>query len=730
MSLNTKKVNSKRTVTLLLLIIAIFLLLKFCNRQKTVVQPYSLSTSKTKKKVEEVEVQEVVPVIEEVKEVVVKKVRPKKVKRVVPKKVEPKVRAIKKQIPAPIVPTKVIKQIKYSSHVEVMGLTNNQGRDLGMVNAFVPLKQSSSSIIFTDIRTQKDNKSSNEFNIGLGYRKLVKDHIWGAYAYYDRKRSSNGNFYNGLTVGGERLGEGYDFRLNFYLPENEESFVEGSDRAYISGSSVKVDYATETALMGTDFEVGKRVTQNATIFLGGEYYRGEDSRENSKYDREYLAFTRAEAKFFSNKLALGTKIGYNQDSDIESNIYARFRIPFGSYKGLTPMQVRMTDTVIRDADITVVDATSTVDGYVGGDTASYTGTPWNGDVTDLSDSQVIDVANLSEDDLAQYIEDNTFENQLIILSGWNKGPFTKPITPKAGQIIASNDLNIYYDTATRTKETDLDLGHTAALNFSNDTNVIEFTEDSHMSLVEDIDFFGGKNGIHMYLTNTDNITAYADDLKFISLGENGVYFYNRNSNNNTLHIGNLVIDRGITNGNGIYFNNAVDNDSSNASDNTLNVYNFEVMGNISKDGIMFTNNHSTTQRNTLNIDNFEVTGDIGENGIHVHNFYSGGGVRDQYNILDIETFKVVGDIGKNGIYFYNKEVQYNTLNINTFFINGAPSGGLPSYYELYINTDSQLIVAGNTLTINNRNILNDPSVSLLDKSNGAVKVTVGKVLLN
>jgi hypothetical protein len=100
---------------------------------------------------------------------------------------------------------------------------------------------------------------------------------------------------------------------------------------------------------------------------------------------------------------------------------------------------------------------------------------------------------------------------------------------------------------------DLDLGHTATLKFSDSTNVVKFTEDSHMSLVEDLDFTGGQNGIYMYLTNTDDITVYADDLRFNNIYHYAIYYHGNQSSNNTLNIGS--IEAMNINAGGVYFNN-------------------------------------------------------------------------------------------------------------------------------------------------------------------------------
>lgn len=84
------------------------------------------------------------------------------------------------------------------------------------------LAQDSRTLFFTDLRIHTDDDAGNEGNFGLGLRRMYAS-SWNlcAYAYYDRKRTEFGNYFNQATLGLEALGRDFEFRANGYLPFGE-----------------------------------------------------------------------------------------------------------------------------------------------------------------------------------------------------------------------------------------------------------------------------------------------------------------------------------------------------------------------------------------------------------------------------------------------------------------------------------------------------------------------------
>src|SRR5690606_34194766 len=116
-------------------------------------------------------------------------------------------------------------------------------RSIGEMDAFIPVAQDDSSLLFLDFRGKFDDDASREGNFGLGYRHIM-DGSWiaGTYVFYDRRRTELGNLFNQATLGFELLGEDWDIRANGYLPQGGARRIggTGADVAAISGSSFSI----------------------------------------------------------------------------------------------------------------------------------------------------------------------------------------------------------------------------------------------------------------------------------------------------------------------------------------------------------------------------------------------------------------------------------------------------------------------------------------------------------
>lgn len=118
-------------------------------------------------------------------------------------------------------------QDKWPMYLSLEGKKGNF-RDIARLMCMTPLWQDDSSMLFGDIRLMMDNRQDREGNIALGYRHIVRDWdiasdgvILGAYAAFDRKKSTLGNKYNQGTFGVEALGDYFRFSANYYMLQNK-----------------------------------------------------------------------------------------------------------------------------------------------------------------------------------------------------------------------------------------------------------------------------------------------------------------------------------------------------------------------------------------------------------------------------------------------------------------------------------------------------------------------------
>lgn len=318
---------------------------------------------------------------------------------------------------------------KWGAHVDVGGWLGTK-RNLGEVDLFVPLAQDSRTLFFTDLRIRSDDDGGNEGNFGLALRRMYASG-WnlGAYAYYDRKRTDYGNFFNQATLGLEALGRDFDLRANAYLPFGERvknaGSAPGSSFASIVGTTVQVTtlggtLSQERALQGFDAEVGWRVPlwaveENKALRLYAGLFHFDDNVVKSVTGPRLRAeLTMYEIPYLPEQSRLTLGAEYLQDDVRGSQGFAiaRLRIPLQAERNdraLNWQERRMTDYVMRDVDIVTQTQTTTAPTIV--ETATHT--------ADGSAITVLDAASTPGSDLATAVTNAGADSTVILQGNFN-----------------------------------------------------------------------------------------------------------------------------------------------------------------------------------------------------------------------------------------------------------------------------------------------------------------------
>ena len=270
---------------------------------------------------------------------------------------------------------------KWPMYLELEGKKGNF-RDIARLSWMVPLWQDDTSMLFGDVRLMMDDKSDREVNIGLGYRHIVRDWdiasdgvVLGAYAFFDRKKSTLGNKYNQGTFGVEALGDHFRFSGNYYMPQNKKYHVATRFNPQIvrSGWNVSNDrlvfaYGTllnqtddvERTLKGYDVELrGKApVTDTFNVWAGIGAYRFSRAGVHrngpmAMVDLELLDGLGIDGS----RASLGFE--YRKDKGFKANRYGVLKLttPLASvgkgkdYPSLMGVEYEMTRFVLRDIDV-------------------------------------------------------------------------------------------------------------------------------------------------------------------------------------------------------------------------------------------------------------------------------------------------------------------------------------------------------------------------------------------
>lgn len=245
-------------------------------------------------------------------------------------------------------------------------------RSLGEADLFVPLAQDDRTLYFGNLRGRFDDRESREGNLGLGVRRMYEGGWnFGAYGYYDRRRSSTGNYFNQATLGAEALGRDWDFRGNVYLPQGDRirnlgTTGGGAPFAAISGGTVQIitpgsATSEERALKGHDVEIGWRMPvfdadnrRQLRFYAGG--FRFSDKVVEVSGPRVRLEYTTAELSglWEGAQLVVSAEAQNDNARGDQAFLGVRLRVPLGNTSKaprLTAQERRMTAAVMRDVDI-------------------------------------------------------------------------------------------------------------------------------------------------------------------------------------------------------------------------------------------------------------------------------------------------------------------------------------------------------------------------------------------
>ncbi len=254
---------------------------------------------------------------------------------------------------------------KWHTVIEVEGRVNAD-RSIGYPKVLIPLMQDESSLLYTDIRSRFDDLNSEEYNLGLGYRKIVGDWIYGGYGFIDHLSSANGFEYWQGTAGLEMLSEDWDIRINGYLPESTENSLGGGGAPSLTidgGGNFSLSTGggfAERALPGFDAEVGYKLPINGLDLrvFGGMYHfaaagfedvTGPKARVELTLDDRHISKIPAGMEF-----TIGAQFQNDGPREDTGTIFAQIRVPFGGSESktkLNPLERRMTNFIERDVDI-------------------------------------------------------------------------------------------------------------------------------------------------------------------------------------------------------------------------------------------------------------------------------------------------------------------------------------------------------------------------------------------
>lgn len=263
----------------------------------------------------------------------------------------------------------------YKSLAEFSWKLGNK-RSIGLVDLMIPIySQRHHNLFFLDLRFVRDNKSSREYNLGLGYRHVLPSlslagdpFVLGGYGFYDYRLSPYKNVFRQGTFGIEALHTWVEGRANVYLPSKRQyTLVQTGAHAntfsgfyyYTAASHLK-----EGAMPGFDAEIGARIPlpwhedYQWRVYGGGYRFqrKGYKTVAGPRLRTELLIYDPLEKilPISGARLKLGAEYTYDRVRGKIGFWEIGIRVPLGDFKeNKKPDQLdqMFQRTVERDVDI-------------------------------------------------------------------------------------------------------------------------------------------------------------------------------------------------------------------------------------------------------------------------------------------------------------------------------------------------------------------------------------------
>lgn len=181
------------------------------------------------------------------------------------------------------------------TNVEVGGGVSDDHAVL-ITRVLKPFSQTDLTLWYGDARWNQDfDASTNETNLGVGYRRLSDDfgRIWGGYLAWDYVNSDFNENYSLTTLGFEVLSLTWDFRANAHIALDNSKIVDVTplmQNGQFEGTRLEVDSAVlhEEALTGVEAEIGRALPTGdfpgeLRLYVGAHQYQGDIAPSNSGF---------------------------------------------------------------------------------------------------------------------------------------------------------------------------------------------------------------------------------------------------------------------------------------------------------------------------------------------------------------------------------------------------------------------------------------------------------------
>lgn len=239
----------------------------------------------------------------------------------------------------------------WGRNIEFFVIPSNKSRALTGGQLLQPLFQNHNSLTYADLRAIFKFGQTEEFNFGLGHRKIYNNKwILGGYASFDTRNSARDVQHHQATFGLEALSRDYDVNFNYYLPiSGKETVATGTLGGTFVGSTLFANGVVEEALEGFDIEAGALLPfvplGETRLYLGAYYFDGDVAASTGVGKKVRLEYRPRK------DITMGLQA--TDDSLFGTEVQLQIKYSFGYAKesGIRTLSERMIQFHERDIDV-------------------------------------------------------------------------------------------------------------------------------------------------------------------------------------------------------------------------------------------------------------------------------------------------------------------------------------------------------------------------------------------
>ncbi len=240
---------------------------------------------------------------------------------------------------------------QWGRNIEFFVIPSNKSRALTGGQILQPLFQNNNSLTYADVRAIFKFGQTEEFNFGLGHRKIFNNKwILGAYGSFDTRNSARDVQHHQATFGLEALSRNYDVNFNYYLPiSGKETVATGTLGGTFVGSTLFANGVVEEALEGLDIEAGALLPfvplGETRIYLGAYYFDGDVAASTGIGKKVRLEYRPRK------DITLGIQATDDSLFGTEAQIQIKYSFGYAKESGIRTLSERMIQFHERDIDV-------------------------------------------------------------------------------------------------------------------------------------------------------------------------------------------------------------------------------------------------------------------------------------------------------------------------------------------------------------------------------------------